>query len=385
MTDHPPLHGIRVLDLSRLLPGPYATMVLADLGARVDKVEDPSGGDYMRVMPPQVEGMGSVFHALNRGKRSVVLDLKKPEGRDAFLELVPQYDVLLESFRPGVMSRFGLGYEQLRDANPRLVYAAITGYGQDGPLAGRAGHDLNYVGRAGLLGFTGPEDRPPQVPGVQIADIGGGALFGAIGVLAALQERERTGRGRFVDVSMCEGSLAFTMFGLMSRLGGMQAPRGGDVLMGGIAPYQTYETKDGQHVTLGSLEPKFWSAFCTGVGIEPAMDALAPGPHQAGWKSKLAQIFAQRTRAEWEAFAEKHDCCLEPVLQPEELLTDPQHTARGVFLDGPGGLKLPTTPAGRPARAAGAPAQGEHTDEVLREAGLSEERMKALREAGAIR
>ncbi|MFW6051434.1 MAG: CaiB/BaiF CoA transferase family protein [Myxococcota bacterium] len=385
MTDPRPLEGVRVLDLSRLLPGPYATMVLADLGAAVDKVEDPAGGDYLRMMPPQVDGMSAPFHALNRGKRSVVLDLKKPEGREAFLELLPRYDVLVESFRPGVMGRFGLGYEALRERHPGLVYCAITGYGQDGPLAGRAGHDLNYLARAGLLAHTGPEDRPPQVPGVQIADIGGGGLFAVVGVLAALHERERTGKGRFVDVSMCEGSLAFTVFGLMAHLGGMPAPRGAGVLMGGIAPYQTYATKDGQHVTLGSLEPKFWNAFCAGVGIEPNMEALAPGPHQQGWKAKLAGIFAQRTRAEWEAFAEEHDCCLEPVLLPEEVLTDPQHTARGVFLDGPGGLKLPTTPAGRPAGAAEAPAQGQHTDEVLREGGLGDARIAALRKAGAIR
>lgn len=372
MIDDRPLSGVRVLDLSRLLPGPYATMVLSDLGAQVDKVEDPKGGDYLRVMPPHVDGMCTTFHVLNRGKRSVVLDLKKPEGQQALLALVPRYDVLVESFRPGVMARLGLGYDQLRDRHPGLVYCAITGYGQDGPLADRAGHDLNYLARAGLLAHMGPEDRPPQVPGVQIADIGGGGLFAVIGILAALQRRQRSGEGGFVDISMCEGSLAFTVFGLMSHLGGMALPRGAGMLMGGIAPYQTYETSDGRYVTLAALEPKFWMAFCAGAGIEAGMDALAPGPHQAQWKAKLTDLFKQKTRAEWEAFAEQHDCCLEPVLGPDEVLTDAQHAARGVFVEGPGGLPQPTTPAGQPLAGAKAPAQGEHTAEVLREAGFDE-------------
>jgi alpha-methylacyl-CoA racemase len=385
MTQDRPLEGLRVLDLSRLLPGGYATMVLADLGARVDKVEDPGGGDYMRVMPPVVDGMNAVFHVLCRGKRSAVLDLKRPEGREALLELLPRYDVLVESFRPGVTERLGIGYDTLRGVHPGLVYCAITGYGKDGPLAGRAGHDLNYLARAGVLAHSGPEDRPPQVPGVQMADIGGGALFAVVGILAALHERERSGEGKLVDVSMCEGALGFAAFGLMSHLGGMPAPRGAGVLMGGIAPYQTYETSDGEHVALAALEPKFWTAFCVGVGLEPSMEALAPGPHQAQWKARVAEVFRARTRAQWEDFAEEHDCCLEPVLSPDELLTDPQHVARKVFVEGPGGLQQMTTPAGPPSEALAAPSQGEHTDAILTDAGFTPERIAQLRSAGAVR
>ncbi|MFW5921306.1 MAG: CaiB/BaiF CoA transferase family protein [Polyangiales bacterium] len=386
MSDDRPLAALRVLDLSRLLPGPFATMMLADMGAQVDKVEDPGGGDYLRLMPPQVEGMNAVFHALGRGKRSLVLDLKKPEGRDALLRLLPRYDVMVESFRPGVLERLGLGWDTLHEAHPGLVVAAITGYGKDGPMAGRAGHDLNYLARAGVLGMTGPEDGPPQVPGVQMADIGGGAMFALGGLLAALYARERTGEGRYVDVSMCEGSLAFATFGLMSRFGGMQTPRGGDVLMGGIAPYNTYATKDGEAVTLGALEPKFWNAFCAGVGLEADMSALAPGPHQKEWKDKLTAIFAERTREQWIAFAEQHDCCLEPVLHPDEVTDDAQHRARGVFVKGPaeaGGLPQPRTPLGTPAEGARAPAQGEHTREILGEAGFSDDEIEALAGAGA--
>jgi len=367
---------VRVLDLSRLLPGPFATMILADLGARVDKVEDPRGGDYLRFMPPKGEdGVNPVFSMLNRGKRSVVLDLKQEEGREALKALVAKADVLVESFRPGVLARLGLGYETLRALNPRLIVCAITGYGQDGPLGDRAGHDLNYLARAGVMGFTGPADGPPQVPGVQIADIGGGALYAVIGILAALQERERTGEGRFVDISMCEGALTFAAFGIGLRAGGMTFPRGQDMLMGGIAPYGTYRTKDGKYVSLASLEAKFWNAFCQGVGIDTNMNALVPGPHQKDVRAQLDAIFAERTRDEWAAFAAEHDCCLEPILDAAELEADPQHEARGVFAAGLGNPRTPIAPA----VAGPAPTQGQQSEAILHEAGLTDEAIAALR------
>ena len=358
-------------------------MVLADLGAQVDKVEDPAGGDYLRLMPPQVAGMNAVFHALNRGKRSVVLDLKKVEARAAFLELVAGYDVLVESFRPGVLDKLGLGYAVLAEKNPRLVYCAITGYGQTGPMALRAGHDLDYLARAGVLALTGPEGGAPQVPGVQVADIGGGALFAVAGILAAIVARGVTGRGRLVDVSMCEGALSFGIFGLMSRYGGMGTVGGADVLGGGIAPYNTYRTKDGKSVALGALEPKFWMAFCAGVGLPLDVEALVPGAHQAECKRKVAELIAARTRDEWATFAEQHDCCLEPVLEPHELLDDPQHKAREMFttatLAGGASLPIPRTPiAAAGQQATPAPAQGAHTREVLVEAGLTEPELAAL-------
>lgn len=381
--DAPPLAGLKVLDLSRLLPGPFATMVLAQLGAQVDKIEDPSGGDYLRLMPPQVGGMNAVFHALNRGKRSVVLDLKRPEARAALLRLAVGYDVLVESFRPGVLDRLGLGYDQLREKNPRLVYCAITGYGQTGPLAQRAGHDLDYLARAGVLGLTGPEGGPPQVPGVQVADVGGGALFAVAGILAALTARAVSGEGRFVDVSMCEGALTFGLLGLMSRYGGMGKLAGADVLGGGIAAYNTYRTKDGKAVALAALEPKFWGAFCSGVGLPFDLQALAPGPHQPACKRKVAELIGARTRDEWASFAAGHDCCLEPVLEPDELPGDAQHAARKVFTtatlaDG-ATLPMARTPLAAPmANAQPAPRHGEHTREVLAEAGLSADELSAL-------
>jgi alpha-methylacyl-CoA racemase len=376
------LAGIRVCDLSRLLPGPFASMLLADLGARVDKVEDLDAGDYMRSMPPSVDGANACFWALNRGKRSLALDLKKPEGRDAFLDLVGRYDVLIESYRPGVMARLGLDYETLRARHPGLVYCAITGYGQDGPLKGRAGHDLNYLARAGVLAMSGPPGGPPQPPGVQMADVGG-ALHAVIGIAAALCARASTGRGRMVDVSMCEGAMTFGIFGLMNAFAGLSLSHGTDALMGGIAPYNTYATKDGKGVSLAALEPKFWMTFCAQTGIEPSLEALMPGPHQADWKSKVAAVIAAKTREEWSAFAEKHDCCLEPILEPSEVLDDPQHLARGAFLRA-GALPMPRI-GPDPAPIAPPPERGAESVEILRDGGLDEARIAALKNAGAIR
>ncbi len=383
-----PLEGLRVLDLSRLIPGPFATMVLADLGATVDRVEDPGVGDYLRAIPPSPSGMSGAFATLNRGKRSMVVDLKRPEGRDLVLDLVARYDVLFEQFRPGVLARLGLGHDVLRAKNPRLVVCALSGYGQTGPLAQRAGHDLDYLARAGVLGLHGPADGPPQVPGFQVADVGGG-LFAVIAILAALAARDRTGEGAVLDVSLAESAMAFASHGLGNLLGGVVPARGDDILTGGIAPYRAYATSDGGSVALGALEPKFWTTFCVAVGLEPEMSALAPGPHQAALQARLAGIFASRTRDEWEAFAREHDCCLEPVLRPDELEADAHLVARGVFVDVPGGvgggrqLRTPVTP--RDAELTPAPEPGRDTDAILRDAGLDEARIAALRASGAVR
>ena len=224
-----PLEGVRVLDLTRLLPGPFATLVLADLGAVVDKVEDPHGGDYLRHMPPQLGDQNHAFLALNRGKRSMVLDLKKTEAREALLKLLASYDVLIEQFRPGVLDRLGLSHASLRERFPRLVIAAITGYGQTGPLAQRAGHDLNYLARSGILGLSGPLDAPPQPPGFQLADVGGG-MWAVIGILAALRGRDAHGQGAIIDVAMAESTLPFAMVQFGTLAGTGTAARGGEPL-----------------------------------------------------------------------------------------------------------------------------------------------------------
>ena len=284
------LAGIKVLDWTRLLPGPFATMVLGDLGAQVDKLEDLQGADYLRHIPPLLGDTSSVFLALNRNKRSACLDLKKPSGARRWSRWSEAYDVLVEQFRPGVLDRLGVSHATLLAANPRLVICALTGYGQTGPLAKRAGHDLNYLARAGVLGFQGPTDGPPAVPAVQMADIGGG-LWSVIGVLAALAEREKTGRGKLVDVSMHEASMPFAIASFGQGFAGTPPRRGDEALIGGIAPYNTYATKDGRAVALAALEPKFWMAFCAGVGLEPQLEALVPGPHQTAIKAKVAALF----------------------------------------------------------------------------------------------
>ena len=386
-----PLAGVKILDLTRLLPGPFASLVLADMGAQVDKIEDLSGGDYLRHMPPQIggqNGQSGMFLALNRNKRSACLDLKKASARDALLKMALHYDVLFEQFRPGVLDRLGLSHETLRAKNPRLVVCALTGYGQDGPLAHRAGHDINYLARAGVLGMQGPAGQVPATLGVQLADIGGG-LWSALGIVAALHERDRTGRGSVVDIAMLEASMGFAIANLGALFAGKALARGDEALTGALAIYGAYFTKDEELVSLGALEPKFWTAFCAGTGLTPDMSAMLAGPHQVALKEKLAEIFRSKTRAEWEAFGKEHDCCLEPVLRPDELAGDAHLRARGVFfeLDSPWGkltqLRTPLTPKDRAHTAP--PRQGEHTDAILREAGIDDAAIVAMKAEGVAR
>jgi crotonobetainyl-CoA:carnitine CoA-transferase CaiB-like acyl-CoA transferase len=382
-----PLEGVKVLDLSRLLPGPFATLVLADLGATVDKVEDPDLGDYLRFMAPQAAGTSVAFHTLNRGKRSAVLNLKAVGGADLLKRLVRSYDVLFEQFRPGVLDRLGVGHETLRKENPRLVVCALTGYGQTGPLRDRAGHDLNYMARAGLMGLMGPTDRPPQLPSFQLADIGGG-MWSVIGILAALRERDRTGLGSVVDVSMTDGVVPFATSALSKLSGGEMPLRGGEHLTGGIAPYGTYFTKDGEAITVGALEPKFLKSFCRAAGLDFDPTALVVGPHQEALKEKFAAVFASKTRSDWEGIAAEHDCMVEPVLRPDELFGDAHLKARGVFFEVTAGdekfheYRTPVTP--RDLDAPPAPKSGEHTDVILREAGFSDEEIASLRASGVV-
>ena len=393
-----PLDGIKVLDLSRLLPGGFCSLLLADFGADVLKVEDVNMGDYVRWAPPKYEGVeesaaGALFLALNRNKSSIRIDLKSERGREVFLRLVRDSDVVLESFRPGVLDRLGVGYERLREENPGLVYCAITGYGQDGPLRDRSGHDMNYLGLVGLLGLTGEAEGPPVQAAGQIADIGGGAQMAAIGILTALRERDRSGEGQFVDVSMSDGSLSWlAMVAARYFAEGAGPRRGGLELAGRLVCYRPYACADGW-VTLGALEPKFWAAWCRGVGREDLIENQFEPPGSPT-HDEVAAIFVERTREQWSTFASEHDCCLEPVLELDEALQSDLVRGRHMVaeLDQPGAqrpvrllgvpVKLSRTP-GDPNRKPG-PALGEQTDEVLRGLGYDEAQVAALKQAGAV-
>jgi alpha-methylacyl-CoA racemase len=401
-----PLRGIRVLDLSRLLPGGFCSLLLADLGAEVLKVEDTGMGDYIRWSPPYHDGAedsakSALFLALNRNKRSVRLDLKQEGGREALLRLVKSHDVVLESFRPGVLDRLGVGYERMRAVNPGIVYCAISGYGQTGPKRDASGHDMNYLGLVGLLGLTGEREEasghPIQAAG-QIADLGGGALMAALGILAALRERDGSsthpgsGEGQVVDVSMADGALSWLALVAAAYLADGAVPRRGALpLAGGLICYRPYACADGW-VTLGALEPKFWQAWCRGVGREDLVERQFEPPGSDA-HAQVRAIFMERTRAQWEAFAREHDCCLEPVLELDEALASELVREREMVVTLPqpgvaGGVrqlglpvKLSRTP-GAHDRLPG-PALGEHTEEVLAAAGYAAEAIAALLESGA--
>ncbi len=365
-----PLAGVKVLDLTRLLPGPFCSWLLQAMGAEVLKVEDLKGGDYLRFAPPKTDsGSSALFVALNRGRKSVALDLKNAAGKEAFLALVEDADVVLEGFRPGVMDSFGLGPSTLLEKFPRLVVASISGFGQDGPWALRPGHDLNYLAITGALSLGARVDGVPTVPPVQIADVGGGSLPAALGVVAALFGREKHGQGAYLDLSMAEGALSFVGPLLAAtHAGARQMKPGGEMLTGGFASYRVYLCADGKMLSFGPLEPHFFATFCAVVGEE-----VESTDHQ-----RLAAIFATKARDEWVELLPK--ACTAEVLELHEVLEHPQHKARGMFDEDEHGLLI-KPPVGAFVRGS-PPKHGEHTEEVLRAAGVD---VQALRAAGAIR
>ena len=348
-----PLTGIRVLDLTRLLPGAYCTQLLADMGADVIKVEEPGAGDYMRWTPPLVDGQSALFNALNRNKRSIALDLKTDRGNRTLLRLADTGQVLVEGNRPGVMDRLGLGWQVLHRRNPRLVMCSITGYGQNGPFASRAGHDLNYMAVAGALGLNGSRDGPPLPLSVQVADIGGGGLQPALSILAAVVAVQRGAEGRWIDASMTDGVVGWLALAFAARRGGERVARGDQRLAGRYACYRVYACKGGGYYSVAALEPKFWAALCEALERPDLVEQQYS--EDAGARLALEEIFASRTRDQWEETLSTLEVCCEPVLDLDEVASHPQIAARGLLDPGPHGR---------------APALGEHTEEILREIGL---------------
>jgi crotonobetainyl-CoA:carnitine CoA-transferase CaiB-like acyl-CoA transferase len=329
----------------------------------------------------------ALFLALNRNKRSLTLDLKSLEGVAALKQLARQYDVLVESFRPGVMDKLGVGFDALSKENPRLIYCSISGYGATGPDRLKAGHDLKYIARSGVLAYGGVRGGAPAMPGVQVADIGGGSLFALVGILAALHERQRTGVGRFVDISMTEGSLAFLHMHLGARLmmGAAAGPleRGAEALNGGYPCYGLYRTQDDRWLAVGSLEPKFFGGLCA-VLERPE---LMPGGYDLGeegqrTRRELETIFASKPLADWVALLRQHDLCIEPVNEGDEVLNDAQFVARGLFVKAGDVMHLKTPLHFGPLPTRPSPALGQHSDEVLREAGFTDAERRALTQIG---
>jgi crotonobetainyl-CoA:carnitine CoA-transferase CaiB-like acyl-CoA transferase len=377
------LEGIKVLDLSRLFPGPYCSMILADLGADVLRIED-------RRFANEGPGMPTIM----RNKRHMTLNLKHPQARDIFYRLARVGDVILEGFRPGVTERLGIDYECIKKINEKMIYCSVTGYGQDGPYRNMVGHDVNYLSFGGVLGLNGGAGGSPVIPPIQVADMAAGGMNAALGIMAALIARERTGKGQYIDISMLDGIIAMLPFPASLFWGTGVSPRRGEMLLSGRYPcYNVYETSDGGHVSLGALEPRFWEVLCRKLGRED----FIPCQYDEGEKRKemlsfLREKFKEKSREEWFEELKNLDVCIGKVLSLEETLRDPQVVSRGMVTDfqdpEKGRLKLLSSPirlSATPPEIRTAPAAfGEHTEEVLRELGYSVPQIKDLEKNGIV-
>ncbi|RAL21836.1 CoA transferase [Lujinxingia litoralis] len=382
-----PLSGVRVLDLSRLLPGPFATLLLADLGAEVIKIEDPQVGDYARYYPPLVDGVGALYASINRNKRSLALDLKSSRGRSVVRQMLGQVDVLVESYRPGVLARLGLAPQELRESFPELIICSISGFGQTGPARERAGHDLNFLARAGLLGQNAAAGQSPVVPGFQLADLAGGALYAALGITAALYGRERGKEGAWLDISMTEGALSLVAPLVAMQAAGDPVRPGAGLLSGGLPCYRLYPTADGRHLAVAALEPKFWEALVAALHLEHLSGkGMLGGEAGEEVARELGDLLASESLNHWERLLARVDCCVEPVRDVGELIGDAMHQAREVFfmLAGVQQTRTPLSAQTLARDATPAPRRGEHSEAVLQDFGWSTESIDDLRRQGVI-
>lgn len=387
-----PLKGLKILDFTTLLPGPFATMTMADMGADVLQVLSGSRPDLTALWPPFIPGtkLSAASAMLGRGKRSMTLNLKDARAAGIVKQLIAAYDIVIEQFRPGVMERLGLGYETLCESNPALIYCSLTGYGQTGPMRDRAGHDINYLSRAGVMSYSGRKQTGPTLTGMQIADVASGSSNAIIGILAAVIHRERTGEGQHIDVSMTDGVVAFNTFAAMALLaGGKEAGREEELLNGGSL-YDFYETGDGRYISFGGLEPQFFSAFCRTIGRPDLIPGGVAPPELPAIKEEVRNIIKSKSRDAWCELFAKTDACVEPVLTLAEALDDPQTKARNMVIDIllPNGEKV--RQAGHPIHysatppaygAAGATA-GTHTQEVMNGLGYRKEEIEEFEKTG---
>ena len=387
-----PLKEMKILDFTTLLPGPYATMTLADLGADVLRIVSGSRPDLASFLPPFLPGtnLSCAIAYLGRGKRCMTLNLKDPRAGGIVRKLIGEYDIVIEQFRPGVMAKLGLDYESLETANPSLIYCSLTGYGQTGPMRNRAGHDINYLARAGVAACSGRKETGPCLCGVQIADVASGSNHAVIGILAAVVHRHRTGEGQYVDVSMTDGAVAFNaLFAAAYLVDGSENCCGEGVLNGGSL-YDFYETQDGKYLSFGGLEPQFFSAFCEAIGRPDLIPGGVIPADLPRVKEEVGRVLKTRTRDEWAAVFAKVDACVEPVLSLGEVLGDDQVRARGmvVEVDLPGGGKVKQP--GHPIRYSATPPQygpagcvaGIHTREVLLGLGYGNDEIDQFEKTG---
>ncbi len=402
MTASPPLSGIKVLDLTKLAPGPFCTMILGDLGADIIKIEEPGAPSGRRAQQAGKAGTqgpanafgASPFNALNRNKKSIALNLKTGPGKEVFVRLAQRADIVVEEYRPGVAKRLGINYEKLAVRNPRLIYCAITGYGQDGPYRDLVGHDLNYIATAGVLSILGRAGQPPTIPHNLIADYAGGGMHGAIGILAALVARNQTGRGQYVDISMMDGAVALMAQTFSTFFATGAIPKRGETMLDGAIPnYNVYETADGKYITIGSLEPWFFANLCRALGCEDLIEHEFNPAKRAEIHKFFTDSFKTKTRDQWFELLSKIDICVGKMNTLDEVENDPQVRARKMIveLDAPGGrkvkqigisVKLSETPGSIRSLA---PALGQHTDEVLGSLGYSREQIEKWRAEGAVK
>ena len=384
------LNGVNILDFSTLLPGPYATMVLADLGAEVIKISNKERKDLLENWPPILKNgnVSAPWAWVNRNKKSIFLNLKKKAGVDVVKKLVNDYDIIIEQFRPGVMNQLGIGYDDLKVINPRLIYCSLTGYGQTGPMAKKAGHDINYLSRSGIISAAGKSDSGPSLYNFQIADIASGAMNVIAGVLAALHYRDVTGKGQYIDIAMTDGVIPFNSMDGICFLAGAQAPQREKQPLNGGGIYDFYETKDGQYMSVGSLEPKFFSQLCIGMGHPEWSDGKMLKSDSNLIKETFRKIFLSKSRDEWIKIFKDLDACVEPVLSLEEAVKDEHNNLREMWVDVP----IATTPEksikqmGCPIKLSECPAEyhysgfpaGYHTEKILKKLGYKDEEIKHI-------